>query len=51
MYFLSVSSTPKGPQISPLPRAWRPLEPLAVIAAITIDARRAPFQSRAPPVL
>jgi hypothetical protein len=49
MYFLGISSTPEGPQISPLPRAWRPLEPLAAIAAIAIDTRRAPFQSRAPP--
>lgn len=49
MYFLSVSFTPEGPQISPQPRAWRSLEPVPAIAAIAIDARRAPFQSRAPP--
>jgi len=49
MYFLGVSFTPDGPQILPLLRAWRPLEPLAAIAAIAVDACRAPFQSRAPP--
>jgi hypothetical protein len=49
VYFLGVSSTPEALQISPLPRAWRPLGPLAAIAAIAMDARRAPFQSRAPP--
>jgi hypothetical protein len=49
MYFLGLSFTPDGPQILPLPRAWWPLEPLAAIAAIAVDARRAPFQSRAPP--
>jgi hypothetical protein len=49
MYFLGVSLTPEGPQISPLPRAWRPLEPVAALAALCVDTRRAPFQSRAPP--
>lgn len=49
MYLLGVWFTPDRPRILPRPRAWRRLEPLAAIAAIAIDARRAPFQSRAPP--
>jgi hypothetical protein len=51
MYFLGVCFTPEAPQIASLPRAWRLLEPLAAIAAIAVNARRAPFQSRAPPIL
>jgi len=46
-YLLGVSFSPQVPPIKPLPRAWRSLEPSAV--AIAADARRGPFQSRAPP--
>lgn len=47
-YFLGTAFTPE-PLITPLPLAWRPVEPLVPIAAAAVEARRMPFQSRAPP--
>jgi hypothetical protein len=49
MYLLGASFTTNAPQIALLPLAWRPLEPWATDAAVIVDARHAPFQSRAPP--
>ncbi|MFZ3351123.1 MAG: hypothetical protein WA268_09695 [Xanthobacteraceae bacterium] len=50
IYFLSTSFTPAAPTIPPLTFTPRPAEHLAVYAALFIASRRAPFQSRAPPI-
>lgn len=51
IYFLSTSFTPEAPQILPLAFAARPVEHAAIVSAFSIAPRRAPFQSRAPPVV
>jgi hypothetical protein len=51
IYFLSTSFTPEAPQVSPLAFVARPVEHSAVVAALVIAPRRAPFQSRAPPIV
>ena len=50
IYFLSNSFTPTAPTILPLTFTSRPAQHLAVHAALFIASRRAPFQSRAPPI-
>jgi hypothetical protein len=50
MYFLSTSLVSESPQIFPLAFVSRQAEHSAVIAGLFIAPRRAPFQSRAPPV-
>ncbi len=50
MYFLSTSFVPEAPQVFPLPFVSQPIEHSAGVAALFIAPRRAPFQSRAPPI-
>jgi hypothetical protein len=50
MSFLSTSFVPEAPQVFPLPFVSQPVEHSAVIIALLIAPRRAPFQSRAPPI-
>ncbi|MFZ2066541.1 MAG: hypothetical protein WAV27_11230 [Xanthobacteraceae bacterium] len=50
IYFLSNSFTPDAPEILPLTYSSRPAEHSAVRAAFFVAPRRAPFQSRAPPI-
>lgn len=50
IYFLSTSFTSDAPEVLPLTFLSRPAEHLAVHAALFIAPRRAPFQSRAPPI-
>jgi hypothetical protein len=50
-YFLSTSFNPEAPQILPSPFLARPVEHSAGVAAFFIAPRRAPFQSRAPPIV
>jgi hypothetical protein len=45
----ATSLLPQAPRL-PVPLASRPLEPVNCAAAISFSARRAPFQSRAPPL-
>jgi hypothetical protein len=49
IYFLSISATPDAPAVLPLTFSSRPTEHSAVVAALFVAPRRAPFQSRAPP--
>jgi hypothetical protein len=49
IYFLSISFTPDAPAVSQLTFSSRPTEQAALVAALFIAPRRAPFQSRAPP--
>jgi hypothetical protein len=49
IYFLATSVNPEAPQVSKRPPVSRPVEHAAVVAALIISPRRAPFQSRAPP--
>lgn len=50
MYLLGSSSTPEAPQVSPVALMWRPARHLVRVADVFSAPRRAPFQSRAPPV-
>lgn len=50
IYFLGTSFTPAAPQVLPLTFASRPAEHSAVRPALFVAPRRAPFQSRAPPL-
>jgi hypothetical protein len=50
MYFLATSSMPAAPQVAPVTFAMRSVEHLFRIEALVIVPRRAPFQSRAPPL-
>lgn len=50
MYLLASSSVPEAPQLLPLPFASQPIEHLDGVTAVFIAPRRAPFQSRAPPL-
>jgi hypothetical protein len=49
IYFLATSFNPQAPQVSWPSFVSRPVEQLAVVAALFIAPQRAPFQSRAPP--
>ena len=50
MYFLATSSMPAAPQVAPVTFAMRSVEHHVRIEALVIALRRAPFQSRAPPL-
>jgi hypothetical protein len=49
MYLLGSSATPQVPQLQPVTLQSRPAEHFIPAAALFVAARRAPFQSRAPP--
>jgi hypothetical protein len=49
IYLLSSSAAPQTPQLRPLAVNSRPAEHFVLTAALFVAARRAPFQSRAPP--
>ena len=49
IYLLSSSATPQAPQLQPLALNSRPAEHFIASATLFVAARRAPFQSRAPP--
>jgi len=49
IYLLGSSATPKAPQVQPLALNSRPAEHVIQSAELFVAARRAPFQSRAPP--
>jgi hypothetical protein len=49
IYLLSSSATPQTLQFRPLAFNSRPTEHFIASAALVVAARRAPFQSRAPP--
>jgi hypothetical protein len=49
IYFLSNSFTPDSPEVLALTFSSRVTEHAAIVAALFIAPRRAPFQSRAPP--
>jgi hypothetical protein len=49
IYLLSSSATPQAPQLRPLALSSLPAEHFIRSAALFVAARRAPFQSRAPP--
>ena len=48
-YLLSSSATPRAPQLQPVMLHSRPAEHFIPAAGLFVAARRAPFQSRAPP--
>lgn len=50
IYFLATSFNPKAPQVLPRPIVCKAVPPFLGITALVIAPRRAPFQSRAPPV-
>jgi hypothetical protein len=50
IYFLSNSFTPDTPAVLPLMFSSRLSEHAAIVAAVFVVSRRAPFQSRAPPI-
>jgi len=50
MYLLNSSSVPEAPQLRPLPFVSQPIEHFDGVTAVFIAPRRAPFQSRAPPL-
>jgi hypothetical protein len=50
MYLLGSSSVPEAPQVLPVALIARPASHFIRIADTVIAPRRAPFQSRAPPV-
>jgi hypothetical protein len=49
IYLLNSSPAPQTPQLQPLVLNSRPAEHFTPTAALFVTARRAPFQSRAPP--
>ena len=49
IYQLSSSATPKAPQVQPLALQSQPAQHFIPTAALVVAARRAAFQSRAPP--
>jgi hypothetical protein len=49
IYLLGSSSAPQAPQLQPLALNSQPAEHLVRAAVLFVAARRAPFQSRAPP--
>jgi len=49
VYLLGSSATPTAPQVQPLALNSRPAAHFVRSAALFVAARRAPFQSRAPP--
>ena len=51
IYFLSNSFTPDAPAVLPLTFSSWPAEHSAIHAALFVAPRRAPFQSRAPPIV
>jgi hypothetical protein len=50
-YLLSSSATPQAPLLQPLTLQSQPAEHFIPAAALIVPARRAPFQSRAPPTV
>jgi hypothetical protein len=50
MYLLGTSSVPEAPQVFPVALIARPTRHFIRIADAVIAPRRAPFQSRAPPI-
>ena len=48
-YLLGSSAAPQAPQLQPLMLQSQPAEHFIPAAALFVTARRAPFQSRAPP--
>ena len=48
-YLLSSSATPQAPQLQPIALNSQPAQHFISPAALVVAARRAPFQSRAPP--
>jgi hypothetical protein len=49
IHFAATSLLPQAPQL-PVRLAFQPVEPINCAAASSFSARRAPFQSRAPPL-
>jgi hypothetical protein len=49
IYLLNTSPAPQAPQLQPLALNSRPAEHFIRAATLFVAARRAPFQSRAPP--
>jgi hypothetical protein len=49
IYQLSSSATPQAPQLQPVALHSQPAQHFAASAGLFVAARRAPFQSRAPP--
>ena len=51
IYLLNSSPAPQAPQLQPVALNSRPAEHFVRTSALFVAARRAPFQSRAPPTI
>jgi hypothetical protein len=51
IYLLNSSSAPQAPQLEPLSLSSQPAEHVIRVFRLFVSARRAPFQSRAPPAV